>query len=109
MSYTEISVRKASMLSAMVLATVCIAQVAGATPTPVPADAIAAVQAATISKQRAVSIALQAVNGGTVVLVVLERDNGSLHWSIDITGTMEEYEVWVGTHGKVLRIVTQPL
>jgi len=100
---------KASLLSAMVLATACVAQVAGANPTPVPADAMAAVQAATISKQRAVAIALQAVNGGTVVLVVLERDNGSLHWSINITGSTEEYEVWVSTHGRVLRIVTQPL
>ena len=109
MSPTSKSFRKSSLLSALVLATVCVAQVAGATPTPVPPDAVAAVQAATISKQRAVAIALQAVNGGTVVLVVLERDNDFVHWSIDITGTTEEYEVWVSTHGKALRIVTQPL
>jgi len=44
-----------------------------------------------------------------VVLAVLERENAVIHWSIDITGSTEEYEVWVSTHGKVLRIIAQPL
>jgi len=44
-----------------------------------------------------------------VVLAVLEREDGSIHWSVDITGSTEEYEVWVSTLGKVLKIITQPL
>ena len=59
--------------------------------------------------RRAEAIALQAVGGGTVVLAVLEREDGTIHWSVDITGSAEEYEVWVSTRGKVLRIITQPL
>lgn len=101
------SVRRSSLLGAVVLATAFIAQGAYATATPV--EATAALQAATITKQRAESIALQAVGGGTVVLAVLEREDGLVHWSVDITGSTEEYEVWVSTHGKVLKIITQPL
>ena len=102
-------IRKAPLLSAMVLATAGVVQVAEATPTVVTPEIAAMVQAATISKQHAVSIAEQAVGGGTVVLVVLERDNGFMHWSVDIIGATAEYEVWVSTHGKVVRIITQPL
>ena len=109
MSYKSRIVRKSSLLGAAVLASACIAQVADATPTPVPADAYASVQSVTITKQHAISIALQAVGGGTVVLVLLERDNDSLHWSIDIVGSTAEHEVWVSTQGKVLKIITQPL
>jgi hypothetical protein len=51
----------------------------------------------------------QGVGGGTLVLAVLEREDGTIHWSVDISGSAEEYEVWVSTRGKVLRIITQPL
>jgi uncharacterized membrane protein YkoI len=98
---------KASLLGALALATVVIAQTAQALPTPV--EATAAMQAVSITKQRAEAIALQAVGGGTVVLAVLERENGFIHWSIDIVGSTAEHEVWVSTSGKVLKIITQPL
>lgn len=101
------SVRRTSLLSAMVLAAAFIGQAAEAAATPV--EATAALQAATITKQRAEAIALQAVGGGTVVLAVLEREDGLVHWSVDITGSVDEYEVWVTTHGKVVKIITQPL
>ena len=107
MSLTAKSMRKSSLLGALVLATAFIGQAAHATATPV--EATAALQAATITKQRAEAIALQAVGGGTVLLAVLEREDGLVHWSIDITGSTEEYEVWVSTHGKVLKIISQPL
>jgi uncharacterized membrane protein YkoI len=107
MSLTSKSARKSSLLSALVLATAFIGQAAHAAATPV--EATAALQTATITKQRAEAIALQAVGGGTVVLAVLEREDGTIHWSVDISGSAEEYEVWVSTRGKVLRIITQPL
>ena len=98
-------VRKAFLLSAFATATAVIAPASLAQPTPVDPAAVMS----SITKQRAETIALQAVGGGTVVLAVLERDNGSLHWSIDIVGARNEYEVWVSTQGKVLKIITQPL
>ena len=107
MSLTPKSIRNATLLGALMLTTTFITQAAYATATPV--EATAAVQAATITKQRAEAIALQTVGGGTVVLAVLEREDGTIHWSVDITGSAEEYEVWVSTRGKVLRIITQPL
>jgi uncharacterized membrane protein YkoI len=107
MSLTAKLMRKSSLLGALVLATALSAQAAHATATPV--EATAALQAATITKQRAEAIALQAVGGGTVVLAVLEREDAVIHWSVDITGSTEEYEVWVSTRGKVLRIIAQPL
>jgi uncharacterized membrane protein YkoI len=100
-------IRKSSLLGALVLATALAGQAAYAAATPV--EATAALQAATITKQRAEAIALQAVGGGTVLLAVLEREDGIVHWSVDITGSTEEYEVWVSTHGKVLKIIAQPL
>lgn len=106
MSFMSNSAPRSSLLGALVLATVFIGQAAHATATPV--EATAAVQAATITKQRAEAIALQAVGGGTAVLAVLEREDGTIHWSVDITGSAEEYEVWVSTRGKVLKIITQP-
>ncbi len=107
MSLTAKSLRKSSLPGALVLAAAFIGQAAEAAATPV--EATAAVQAAAISKQRAEAIALQTVGGGTVVLAVLEREDGLVHWSVDITGAAEEYEVWVSTHGKVMKIITQPL
>jgi uncharacterized membrane protein YkoI len=103
------SVRESCLLGAVMLATAFIAEGAHATATPVDAATAAAVQAATITKQRAEAIALQAVGGGSVVLAVLEREDGLVHWSIDITGSTDEYEVWVSTHGKLLKIIAQPL
>jgi uncharacterized membrane protein YkoI len=107
MSFIAKSIRKSSLLGALVLATAVIGQAAQAAGTPV--EATAALQAATISKQRAESIALQAVGGGTVLLAVLEREDHFIHWSVDIVGSADEYEVWVSTRGKVLKIITQPL
>jgi uncharacterized membrane protein YkoI len=95
------------LLGALIVATPFVAEGAYATATPV--EATAALQAATITKQRAEAIALQAVGGGSVVLAVLEREDGLIHWSVDITGSTDEHEVWVSTHGKVLKIITQPL
>ena len=70
-------VPKASLLGTLALSTVVIGHVAQAQPIPV--ESMAAVQAVGIIKARAEAIALQAVVGGTVVLALLERDNGSVH------------------------------
>ena len=107
MSLIAESIRKSVLMGTLALATAFVGQAAHATATPV--EATAAVQAATITKQRAEALALQAVGGGTVVLAVLEREDATIHWSVDITGSAEEYEVWVSTRGKVLRIIAQPL
>jgi uncharacterized membrane protein YkoI len=66
-------------------------------------------QAKVITKLQAEQIALKAVGGGTVVSAILEKEDGRVHWSIDIVGTTLEHEVWVSTAGKVLKIITQPL
>lgn len=107
MSFTVKSTRKLSLFGALVLAAAAIGQAAQAHPTPVAATP--ALQAASISMQRAEAIALQAVGGGTVLQAVLEREDHFIHWSVDIVGSTEEYEVWVGTHGKVMKIIAQPL
>ena len=107
MSFITKPIRKSSLLGALVLATAAIGQTALAAAAPV--EATAALQAATISKQRAEAIALQAVGGGAVLLAVLEREDHFIHWSVDIVGSADEYEVWVSTRGKVLKIITQPL
>jgi uncharacterized membrane protein YkoI len=105
MSFIAKSIRKPSLLGALVLATAAISHAAQAAT---PVEATAALQAATISKQRAESIALQAVGGGTVLQAVLEREDQFIHWSVDIVGSADEYEVWLSTRGKVLKIITQP-
>lgn len=107
MSFSVKVNQKAALLGALALTTAVIGQVAQAQPIPV--EAAAAVQAVSITKARAEAIALQAVGGGTVVLALLERDNGSVHWSIDIVGSTAEHEVWVSTTGRVIKIITQPL
>lgn len=107
MSFTVKSIRKSSLLGALVLAAAAIGQAAQAHPTPVAATP--ALQAASISSQRAEAIALQAVGGGTALQAVLEREDHFIHWSVDIVGSTDEYEVWVSTRGKVLKIITQPL
>ena len=98
---------KTSVFGAMALAAALAGPVVQAAP--LPADLAAAVQAVSISKAQAEAIALHAVGGGTVVLALLERTDGPVHWSIDIVGTVNEHEVWVSTSGKVLKIITQPL
>jgi len=107
MSFTAKFIPKSSLLGTLVLATAAIGQAAQAAPTPVVATP--AVQAASISSQRAEAIALQAVGGGTVLQVVLEREDHFIHWSVDIVGSTDEYEVLVSTRGKVLKIIAQPL
>ncbi len=107
MSVIVRTIRTSSFLGALALATAFIAQTAGAAATPV--EATAALQAATITKQRAEAIALQTVGAGTVLQAVLEREDHLIHWSIDITGSTDEYEVWVSTRGKVLKVIAQPL
>ena len=62
MSFTVKSIRQSSLLGALVLAAAAIGQAAQAHPTPVAATP--ALQAASISSQRAEAIALQAVGGG---------------------------------------------
>lgn len=63
-----------------------------------------------ISKQQAEQDALNAVGGGTVTLVLKEKELGKIIWSVDITGATSEYEVWVDAHtGAILQILTQPL
>ncbi len=69
-----------------------------------------AVQAGVVGKAQAERVALQAVGGGRIVSAILEKeDSGLIHWSIDIRGARYEFEVWVSTSGKVLKIITQPL
>jgi uncharacterized membrane protein YkoI len=69
-----------------------------------------AVQAGVVGKAEAERVALRAVGGGRIVSAILEKeDNGLIHWSVDIRGARYEYEVWVSTSGKVLKIITQPL
>jgi uncharacterized membrane protein YkoI len=63
-----------------------------------------------ISKQQAEQDALNAVGGGTVALVLKEKELGKIIWSVDVIGATHEYEVWVDAHtGAILQILTQPL
>lgn len=60
-----------------------------------------------ISKARAEKIALNAVGGGQVLLVVLERNDNPPDWSVDVKATNgNEYEVKVNAYtGKVIAII----
>jgi uncharacterized membrane protein YkoI len=63
-----------------------------------------------ISKQEAEQNAFVAVGGGTVTQALKEKELGKIIWSVDITGAVNEFEVWVDAHtGAILRILTQPL
>lgn len=63
-----------------------------------------------ISKFQAEQDALIAVGGGTVNQAYREKEMGKVIWSVDITGSMSEYEVWVDAHsGAILRTISQPL
>jgi len=60
-----------------------------------------------ISKAQAEQIALKAVGGGKVLLVVLETNDNPPDWSVDVLATNgTEYEVKVNAHtGNVLTII----
>jgi uncharacterized membrane protein YkoI len=60
-----------------------------------------------ISKTKAEQIALRAVGGGAVLLVVLERNDNPPDWSVDVRATSgNEYEVKVNAYtGKVIAII----
>jgi uncharacterized membrane protein YkoI len=63
-----------------------------------------------ISKSRAEQDALTAVGGGTVNQAYRDKELGKLIWTVDITGSAYEYEVWVDAHtGAILRITSQPM
>jgi uncharacterized membrane protein YkoI len=63
-----------------------------------------------ISKFQAEQDALIAVGGGTVNQTYREKEMGKVIWSVDIIGSMAEYEVWVDAHsGAILRTISQPL
>jgi uncharacterized membrane protein YkoI len=63
-----------------------------------------------ISKQQAEQDALNAVGGGTVALVLKEKELGKIIWSVDVIGATHEFEVWVDAHtGAILQVLTQPL
>jgi uncharacterized membrane protein YkoI len=63
-----------------------------------------------ISKQQAEQNALNAVGGGTVALVLKEKELGKIIWSVDVIGATHEFEVWVDAHtGAILQVLTQPL
>lgn len=74
------------------------------------AGAMQAFAAGLISKSQAEKDALAAVGGGTVIQAALDTNLGKKTWSVDITGSTNEYEVWVDAHsGAILKIITQPL
>jgi len=60
-----------------------------------------------ISKAKAEQIALKAVGGGTVLLVVLEKNDNPADWSVDVRAPNgNEYEVKVNAYtGKVIAII----
>ncbi len=63
-----------------------------------------------ITKFQAEQDALMAVGGGTVNQAYRDKEMDKLIWSVDITGSMSEYEVWVDAHnGAILRTISQPL
>jgi uncharacterized membrane protein YkoI len=63
-----------------------------------------------IAKSQAEQDALNAVGGGTVDQAYREKEIGKLIWSVDITGSSNEYEVWVDAHNSaILRVTAQAL
>ena len=74
------------------------------------AGVVQAMAAGLITKSQAEQDALTAVGGGTVTRAFREKELGKLIWSVDITGTANEFEVWVDAHsGAILQVMTQPL
>jgi len=64
-----------------------------------------------LSKAQAEQDALNAVGGGQVLQAALDSvGKNTRAWSVDILGTVHEYEVWVNaTNGAIVKIITQPL
>lgn len=63
-----------------------------------------------ISKQTAETDALRAVGGGTVMDATLSFSGTTRIWSVDVTGSSHEYEVWVDAHtGAILKTMSQPV
>jgi hypothetical protein len=78
-----------------------------------PATAAAAEEefAATLgcTKQRAAAVALKAVDhGARVLFVILDRQDRPVHWSVDLVNSTREFEVWVNTACKEIKIISQP-
>ena len=84
-------------------------KLAAVLPLVLLAGVMQAMAAGLISKSQAEQDALNAVDGGRVDQAYREREMGKLVWSVDITGSAFEYEVWMDTHtGSILRVMTQP-
>lgn len=63
-----------------------------------------------ISKQTAEADALKAVGGGKVLEATLAHYGSTRVWSVDVTGSTHEYEVYVDAHtGAILKIMAQPV
>lgn len=74
------------------------------------AGVVQAMAAGLLTKSQAEQDALTAVGGGTVTRAFHEKELGKLIWSVDITGALNEFEVWVDAHtGSILQVTTQPL
>lgn len=74
------------------------------------AGVVQAMAAGLVTKSQAEQDALNAVGGGTVDRAYREKEMNKLIWSVDITGSTHDYEVWVDAHtGAILNIITQPL
>lgn len=62
-----------------------------------------------IIKNAAENIALNAVGGGTVIQAVLETEYQTRVWTVNITHSPNEYDVYVNAYtGKVMKITSQP-
>ena len=73
------------------------------------AASVLAAAAGLISKAQAEKDALKAVNGGNVILAVLDTQGTKRIWSVDIVQPANEYEVHVDAHtGAILKIIVQP-
>ena len=71
-----------------------------------PEDAFAA---AGCTKQRAAAVALKAVDhGARVIFVIFDREDRPVHWSVDLVNSTREFEVWVNTACKEIKIISQP-
>ena len=65
---------------------------------------------ARVTKHQAKRVALARVKGGTIKCVKLEKDNGGLIWSVDVTqpGKKDLTDVWVdATTGKITAITLE--
>ena len=61
-----------------------------------------------ISRTQAIAIARKAEPNAVAIAAVFEKSDSIPHWSVDLVGSVYEYEVWVSAGGSVLRIITQP-